>query len=79
METRNISINVDVINGPHGADVAGSLSRIAECVNLIVSERPIIRAKLLSLLVRSEIEINGITMPEIEYAAYLAGMAERTR
>lgn len=70
---------MDVINGPHGADVAGSLARVAMLHNMIIQARPISGARLLRLLQRSEVEIEGITLPEIEYASYLAGMAERER
>lgn len=79
MDTRKVSLDVYATNGPHAADMVGSLCRVAQCVNLIVAARPVNPDKLLRLLVRAEIEIDGITMPEIEYASYLAGMADRTR
>lgn len=59
--------------------MAGSLYRVAMLHNMIVQARPISGARLLRLLQKAEVEIEGITMPEIEYASYLAGMADRER
>lgn len=79
MNERNVSIYLHESDGPHGADMGASLRRVARCVTLVVAHRPISGAKLLRLLQRAEVEIEGITMPEIEYASYLAGMADRVR
>lgn len=79
MDKRNISVTVNTVNGGHHLDIVGSLHRIAECHNMIIAERPISGAKLLRVLQRAEATIDGITLAEIEYASYLAGMAETVR
>ena len=79
MNERTVAVYLHESDGAHGADMSGSLRRVSRCVTLIVSHRPISGARLLRLLQRAEVEIEGIAMPEIEYASYLAGMADRIR
>lgn len=79
MNERLISIHAQETDGAHGSDVSASLRRVSQLEARIVSARPISGARLLRLLQSAEVSIAGITMAEIEYASYLAGLADKVR
>lgn len=78
-DIRSYTVSIAVVDGPHGADVSASLRRVAECVTRLVHGRPYPGPKLLRMLQRLEVEVAEVTLAEIEYSAYLAGLGEAKR
>lgn len=78
-DIRSYTVSITVVDGPHGADVSASLRRMAECVTRLVHGRPYYGLKLLRMFQRLEVEVKDVTISEIEYASYLAGLGEAKR
>lgn len=76
---RKYHIEILIANGGHGADISAALNRVASAVGIIGLANPDDLLEVLEQVHDSHENILGITMVELEFAAYLAGMAYRRR
>jgi hypothetical protein len=75
MATRIYSLGILSSDGAQESQLAAALRRVEETVDLIAENEPADALALAAVLRKAEITIKDVNMPELEFAAYLAGIA----
>jgi hypothetical protein len=74
-EKRTLTVELTVPNGSGGMEVAAALRRVGEAYDIITATEPHNYETLTVALRRAEITVKDVCMPELEFAAYLSGVA----
>lgn len=74
-DIRSITVDIPVVNGPHGCEVAAALRRVGELCQKIAERNPQGWYGVCRAIADAEKAVDGCNFAEVEFAAYLAGLA----